>query len=401
MTPNLSGTRNRRGLVTVVAALAVALAVPGSWATAQSTDSVSIEDKKFLITPFAAPGYTPEQGGLLTVGALMSFRTSPLLKHHSNELVQRSTITFNGSYSTTGALTGNAKLSSFWAGDRLRIFVDFVVKDMPDHYWGVGYEAGKAPEGDSTTAYDRTSLSFVPKVLWRIHPAMLIGPAFDINSTTATDVSPGMAADPYYQQYGSKNQNRGIGGVFQFDTRDVAANAWTGVYVNAQALSYGGFLGGDNSYQVYDLDYRQYHGLGRKGKTLAWTARTRWTAGSVPWAELSQLGSGTDLRGYRQGRYRDKVMVYGIVEYRHQFTSESRESGLSRHGFVAWVGAGTIADSRSQLSSLQVLPNWGTGYRFEVQPRMNVRIDVGFGREFLESGNKFLPSVYFNFTEAF
>jgi hypothetical protein len=49
----------------------------------------------------------------------------------------------------------------------------------------------------------------------------------------------------------------------------------------------------------------------------------------------------------------------------------------------------------------QFLPNWGIGYRFEVQPRMNVRADIGFGREFLDSGNKFVPSVYFNFTEAF
>jgi hypothetical protein len=362
-------------------------------------DSVSEKDRKVLITPFAAPGYTPEQGGLLTVGALMSFRTTPFFKRKPHELVQRSTVTLNGSYSTTGAITANVKLSSFWAGDRIRVFADFVYKDMPDHYWGVGTEAGKAPEGDSTTAYQRSSVSFIPKVLWRLSPSIMIGPAFDINTTTATEVSPGMAADTYYQQYGPKNQNSGIGGVFQYDTRDVAANAWKGLYLNAQVLSYGGFLGGDNSYQAYDLDYRQYLPLGRKGKTLAWTVRTRWTRGSVPWAELSLLGSGNDLRGYRQGRYRDKAMAYGIVEYRHQFTSQSRESGLSRHGFTAWVGGGTVAPNVGEIT--QFLPNWGIGYRFEVQPRMNVRADIGFGREFLDSGNKFVPSVYFNFTEAF
>lgn len=32
---------------------------------------------------------------------------------------------------------------------------------------------------------------------------------------------------------------------------------------------------------------------------------------------------------------------------------------------------------------------------------MNVRVDLAFGREFVESGNKFIPSVSFNFTEAF
>jgi hypothetical protein len=394
-------TGTRRFLPVVVVVLAVVLALPGATANAQTTDSASAKDKKFLVTPFAAPGYTPEQGGLVTVGALMSFRTRPLFKREPRELVQRSTITLNGSYSTTGAITANVKLSSFWMGDALRVFADFVIKDMPDHYWGVGYEAGKAPEGDSTTAYQRTSLSFIPKVLWRITPSIMIGPALDLNYTNATEVSPGMAADPYYQEYGPENQNSGIGGVFQFDTRDVAANAFKGVYVNAQVLSYGGILGGDNDYVVSDLDYRQYKPLGRKGKTLAWTVRGRWGHGSVPWAELSQVGSGNDLRGYRQGRYRDRIMAYGIVEYRHQFTSSTRETGLSRHGYVLFAGMGTVASERSELGSLQILPNWGAGYRFEVQPRMNVRVDIGFGREFLESGNKFIPSVYFNFTEAF
>jgi hypothetical protein len=395
------GPTNQRDLAGVPAMLALLLVLLPSIASAQTADSVSAKDTKLLITPFAAPGYTPEQGGLVTVGALLSFRTKPLFKRDSREMVQRSTVTLNGSYSTTGAITANVKLSSYWAGDRLRAFADFVIKDMPDHYWGVGYEAGKAPEGDSTTAYHRTSLNFLPKVLWRLSPAIMVGPAFDINYTNATEVSPGMAADPYYQEYGPENQNNGIGAVFQYDTRDVAANAFKGVYVNAQVLSYGSLLGGDNDYVIYDVDYRQYLPLGRKGKTLAWTARSRWGTGSVPWAELSQLGSGNDVRGYRQGRYRDQIMAYWIVEYRHQFTSQTRASGLSRHGFVLFSSVGTVADETTDFGKLQILPGWGAGYRFEVQPRMNVRVDLAFGREFLESGNKFVPSVYFNFNEAF
>jgi hypothetical protein len=385
----------------IVGALAVLLVSSGVLAAQEPapSDTVSAKDRAFLITPFLAPGYTPEQGALVTIGALMSFRTRPFFKEKSTEMVQRSTITLNGSYSTTGALTANVKLSSFWNGDRIRVFVDFAAKDMPDQYWGVGYAAGQAPQSDSTTAYHRLSLSFVPKLLWRVHRAILVGPILDLNGTTASDVSPGMAADPYYQAYGPQNQNHGLGGVFQYDTRDIAANAWKGVYVNAQALYYGGFLGGDNTYEVYDVDYRQYAQLGRPGRTLAWTVRTRVAAGSVPWAELSMLGSGSDLRGYRQGRYRDKAILYGILEYRHQFTSSSRPTGLSRHGLIGWVGAGSLAPTLDQLNDW--LPNWGVGYRFEVQPRMSVRMDVGFGREFYESGNTYVPSVYFNFTEAF
>jgi hypothetical protein len=366
----------------------------------QNLDSLLANEKKLLITPFAAPGYTPEQGLLLSIGSLISFRTNPGLKPGATPaLVQRSTITFNGSYSTTGALNLNADLSSFWNGDHLRIYAKFAYKNMPDSYWGVGYDAGKAPEVDSLTGYHRDSWLLQPKVLMRISGKAFLGAMLDFNSTTASDVSPGMASDPYYQEFGPNNQNSGVGAVFQFDTRDVAGNAWQGVYFNAQAVFYGKWLGGNHVYQAYDFDYRQYKQVGRPGRTLAWNARTRLTYGEVPWGELSMVGSSTDLRGYRQGRYRDKAMFYGIVEYRHQFLNAKRKGGMSRHGYVGWFGVGTVGANIGNLDNW--LPNWGIGYRFEVQPRMSVRADLGFGREFLAAGNKFVPSVYFSFTEAF
>jgi hypothetical protein len=381
--------------------LAAALGVGGhSIALAQtSADSVLASEKPLMITPFIAPGYTPEQGALLAGGALLSFRTSPgIMPGTLRELVQRSTISLSTSYSTTGAFSIDANLTSFWKGDRLRVYTRLAFKDMPDHYWGVGYDAGRAPEVDSVTGYDRRSWIVMPKVLWRVAPAIFVGGVLDFNSTLATNPSPGVAADPSFQEFGPENTNTGIGAIAQYDTRDVAANAWRGIFFNAQAVWYGG-LGGDNDYQAYDLEYRQYHQLGRPGRTVAWTARTRIATGEVPWAELSQLGSSTDLRGYRQGRYRDKAMVYAIVEYRHQFPSEGRATGLSRHGVVGWGGVGSIGADVPSFDNW--LPNWGVGYRFEVQPRMSVRADVGFGREFLESGNVYVPSVYFSFTEAF
>lgn len=365
-----------------------------------ASDSTGGKEKNVLITPFIAPGYTPEMGGLLTVGALMSFRTNPWFKiPPDKDPVQRSTLTVNGTYSTTQAATVTAKLTTYLARDRMRVYADLALKDMPDHYWGVGYEAGQAPEGDLTTAYHRTSWTFIPKILWRLREGTFGGVIFDFNSTEATDVSPGVAAEPSFVTYGPKNQNAGAGFVVQYDTRDIAANAWRGIQVNGQAIVYGSFLGSDNNYQLYDLDYRQYKTLGRDGRRLAWKIRSRVGTGNVPWAELPQLGGSSDLRGYRDGRYRDKAMLYGIVEYRYQFTSKKRESGLSRHGLVGWIGAGSVAEKPGVLHDW--LPNFGLGYRLEVQPRMSVRVDVGVGKEYLDYGDKFEPSVYFNFTEAF
>jgi len=368
-------------------------------ATAEQ-DSAAEAEKNVLITPFVAPGYTPEMGGLLTAGALISFKTHPLFKLKApSEKVQRSTINFNGSYSTTGAINANARLTSYLKGDQLRINADLNYKDMPDEYWGVGIDAGHAPETDTTTAYQRVSWGIMPRVLWRVQKNGLVGGAFDINGLVASDLSAGVAADPNLLATGSSNHSAGAGFLAQFDSRDMGLNAWKGIYVNAQALFYGHLLGSSQTYQMYDIDYRQYHRIHRDGRTLAWTLRGRLGVGTVPWPEMSQLGTSNDLRGYRLGRYRDKGMLYGIVEFRNQFTSKSRKTGLSRHGVVGWVGAGSVA---ADLSSIhEWLPNFGLGYRLEMQPRTSVRLDVGFGKEYGDVGDKFGPSVYFNFGESF
>jgi len=111
--------------------------------------------------------------------------------------------------------------------------------------------------------------------------------------------------------------------------------------------------------------------------------------GNIPYGEMSLLGTPFDLRGYTWGRYRDKSMIFFIGEYRHMFEKASGE--LSKHGMVARMGTGSIAQDPSGFSNW--LPNFGFGYRFEVQPRMNLRVDIGIGRE--------TSGFYFNFNEAF
>src|SRR5262245_63537038 len=98
---------------------------------------------------------------LIVGGALMSWKAG------RNPRLQRSTLSTTVSYSTIGALNLNATLTSFWLEDRLRISADFALKDMPDNYWGVGYEAGLSPpSGDSTTKYHREWFKFSPRVIW-------------------------------------------------------------------------------------------------------------------------------------------------------------------------------------------------------------------------------------------
>ena len=150
----------------------------------------------------------------------------------------------------------------------------------------------------------------------------------------------------------------------------------------------------NTNFNGYLLDYRQYKQIGRPGRTIAWQVKSRLLTDGVPWTDMALIGTPFDLRGYIQGRYRDQFTTFGLVEYRHMFMRKKpnkKGSYKSRHGVVTWIASGTIA--QSGRSEFNWIPNAGIGYRFEIQDRMNVRLDFGIG----EDSNGF----YVSFNEAF
>jgi hypothetical protein len=65
-----------------------------------------------------------------------------------------------------------------------------------------------------------------------------------------------------------------------------------------------------------------------------------------------------------------------------------------RNGVVFFVGAGNIFSSPGTLRLRQTLPNYGFGYRWEFKKRVNVRLDMGFGK-------RGQHGFIFNINEAF
>ncbi|RLD23509.1 MAG: hypothetical protein DRI54_07250 [Bacteroidetes bacterium] len=347
-----------------------------------------VANGEFLITPFGAPGYAPELGGLIAIGAVMSFKTNK-----KDSLIQRSSLPATFTYTTTGAVVISGILKSYWFKDKLRINTDFYYKDMPDNYWGIGYEnATTIPRSDSTTAYHRLWWVINPRFLYQFRKNYFVGLNIDYNFTQGSDPSEGVASDPNYIEYNDKPLNSGLGAILQFDSRDIPVDARKGLYIDLEATFYEPSLGGDNKYQVYIVDYRQYKTVERVGKTLAWQIKTRIAVGDVPYGEMSMLGTPFDLRGYYWGRFRDNNFLFFLFEYRNKFLMDNGD--LSKHGIVFWIGSGTVFDYQDvRDNTIYWLPNLGVGYRLEVQPRQNIRIDFGLGRE--------TTGLYFNFNQAF
>ena len=179
--------------------------------------------------------------------------------------------------------------------------------------------------------------------------------------------------------------NVGVGVSVLYDTRDNLTNPHRGIYVNLKQMFRPRFLGNDYAFSTTEFRFDAYQ-RPWKGAILAEDVRTKFNFGNPSWGMMSLLGNSNSMRGYYEGRYRDK--------HKMEATVELRQHVWKRNGVVVWAGAGTVFPKFSALRSDHILPNVGMGYRWEFKKNVNVRLDYGFGK----SGQS---GFLFNINEAF
>ena len=347
--------------------------------------------RNFHYNILGGPSFSPDFGFLVGGSALMTFRMNP-----KDTTMRRSVLPFAMAFIFKGGLNIQVKPQLFFKNDRFRIFGQFTYKNTQENFYGVGYSTNKNYErSDSTSQYRYSGVQINPWFLFRIKETdWFIGPQIDLNYDKISSPAKHLAHQADYVRAGGTES--GIGFLVTYDTRDIPANPYRGLYFDIRGLLYQKWLGSDNDFYRFELDYRQYKSVGER-KVLAWTVQTKNVFGNnIPLNKYVLSGTPFDLRGYYMGQYRDKSGHVALVEYRQMFNTD-RSNWLKRivhHlGFVAWGGAGFMGPNPVKIEG--VLPNAGLGLRIEVQPRMNVRLD--FGRNFINRQNLF----YFNMTEAF
>lgn len=172
--------------------------------------------------------------------------------------------------------------------------------------------------------------------------------------------------------------NTSLGLFAQYDTRDVTFNASKGIFIKAEAKWYPEWLGNTRrNFGRFTLTFDFYRKLW-KGAIFAYDLYADFTAGTPSWHMYAKMGGMERMRGYYEGRYRDKRLVEAQAELRQKI--------YRRHGVVAWIGGGQVwGTNRFRWSN--TLCSFGCGYRFEFKNRMNIRLDYGWGNY----GNPNLP----------
>ena len=343
------------------------------------------------------PSYTPDFGAVLGGSALMTFRMNP-----SDTTQLRSVVPMAIAFMFNGGINLFSKPQLFFKGDRFRIFGKFSYKNTEENFYGIGYNTNKDyVRSDSTSKYRYSGVQINPWFLFRLgNSNIFAGPQIDINYDHLTEPGKFLVDEPSYKRQAVRlmaitTSTPASGFLLTYDSRDVPANAYRGMYLDFRGMMYAKFIGSDQTFYRLEIDYRQYKSLGKR-RVLAWTAQTKNVFGDVPLTQYALTGTPFDLRGYYMGQYRDKSSHVVMAEYRQMLNTDRStwvKRMLNHIGFVAWTGCGFMGPTPGKIEG--VLPNYGVGLRIEVQPRMNVRLDLGKNTV----NNQML--FYFNMTEAF
>lgn len=162
----------------------------------------------------------------------------------------------------------------------------------------------------------------------------------------------------------SEITSAGLGAYFEYDTRDLPLNSYSGRHLEVNALFNDEALGSDSTYQSYGAAYRSYHKIADP-LVLAWEMQGCSRVGTAPLWDACTI----KLRGFSATDYLGRTSASGQAEVRWQ--------PGKRWGVVGFGGAGYVGGSFNEIRERELIPSYGAGIRFSVLPakRINLRID--------------------------
>lgn len=318
-------------------------------------------DNKFDISFIGGPHYSSEEGFGIGVAGSGSYRAGDFY----NKRTPRSNVTLKLDVTTGQMYKIGAEGYHIFENDPYRINYDVYFYSFKDKWWGIGYDMNN--DDANECIYKRLQSQATVDFVVKLRRGVYLGPIAQFSYVNARDMNKPWLLD------GLRDRIFTWGGglTFYIDTRDIPTGATRGVYVRFDAISSPKWMGNKDPFRLLEVNAATYCGVWRGG-VLAFNVHSRLTWGDTPWCFLSTFGGSHTMRGYWEGRYRDKMEADATVELRQRV--------WRRNGFVVWGGLGNVFPRFSKLQLRHTLPNFGAGYRWEFKKGVNVRLDVGFGR---------------------
>lgn len=341
-----------------MAALVAALCLVPSTASAQDDGKQSARD--VVLLPVVA--YMPETR--LTLGAVSIFF------FRSPASTRPSTLSALFMYTQNDQLLASLGSEVYSSDEQHKLEGSISFIEFPDKFYGIGPDTPESNEED----YTPRSINIMAGVQERWRRYWHAGLRYDFSTwdVIETEADGSLATGDVAGSGGGTAS--GMGGLINRDTRDNVYYSSRGSFCQATATFYPGWLGSDFDYRRVTLDLRRFFGFGGR-HVVALQAVMAGTGGETPFQSLAALGGSEIMRGYYQGRYRDR---YSAV-----LQSEYRVRVWRRFGLVAFAGVGDVAHSPDEFELDHFRYSAGGGIRFLLskQEGMNLRLDSAVGED--------------------
>ena len=322
--------------------------------------------------------YTPETKWAVGAGGMAYF-----LPLKIGPRTRPSSILLTAMYSQKKQFVFELFPEIYLKGDEYRIKGNIGFSRFPTKFFGVG----NATSDDQEENYTPNSRRFNLELLKRVGSFLNLGIEFRYEWTkiAKTEVDGALTRGDIPGSRGGTTS--GLGALMTWDSRNNIFFATSGNFHQFAATLYDSAWGSDFSYNRFNIDLRKYISISAS-HSLAFQTLAVFKAGNPPFRQMAILGGPEMMRGYYEGRYRDRNMVGLQVEYRILPL-------IWKLGVVAFLGFGDVAHKISDfdLANFKHSMGFGLRYSFRKNVGLNLRLDFGFGKG--SSG------VYISASEAF
>ena len=339
-------------------------------------DTNDLSAPKFMNYPTLA--YSPETSWEIGLSSLYIYSANRNLKNRLSEIKAFTFYTLENQYGIwlDHALYSDENKWFFLGRARFQSF--------PLLYHGIGAESSSK----HIARIDGNFTYFKERFLREVFPNFYTGIEFDLQ--IMNKVSYKNSVSNFVKPTGGNGStNVGLGWGIIYNNIHNVLNPRNGIFSELAFLNYRSEIGSDYNLTTFLSDNRFYIPI-RNNNVLAFQLQGQFTTGNPPFNLLSLMGGESLMRGYYLGRYRDKHLLAGQVEYRLLPFSFSKRWGAS-----LFFAAGEVFNSNNNFKFKNLLPTGGAGLRFLLFPEKDIytRIDYALTKE----GSGF----YFFIGEAF
>ena len=354
-------------------------------------DSVKSRNGTFLVLPIIS--YSPETSLRLGVISIYFFRGKK-----APEGTQLSTVKLPLNYTLNNQIKVRMSYEIFTNANKHIFKGEAEWIKFPLLFWGIGNNTPDSAEEIYTTRTTTFDFNYLGKVSSKFY----LGTRFVRQSSKISEVEEdGLLIQEDLIPGNEGAVTSGLGVIARLDHRDNNFNATTGPFIQTSLTTYQDWLGSEFEFTKLMLDLRHYIQTFQDRHVIAFNIIAEHNWGEPTFETMALLGGDQIMRGHYLGRFRDKSMLAGQVEYRMPLVRkkwiDEREKMpfWERWGVVGFIGLGNVAPSFSGLGFDNVKSSWGLGLRYAAKPeeRLNIRVDFGFGTQ--------NPGFYLNIRESF